>query len=60
METLIKIGLFFFLFICLIGCFGTIGWLIYEHAYVILVGAVCAFSLAVKPWYERVKQLINK
>lgn len=59
METLYKIAMFFVLFLALVGCIGTCGWLIYEKAFVILVGALFGFSFGAKPWFEKVKELLN-
>ncbi len=59
METLYKIAMFFVLFLALVGCIGTCGWLIFEKAWVILIGALIGFSFGVKPWWEKVKLLLN-
>lgn len=59
MEDLRKIGMFFLLFLTIVGAFGTIGWLIYAKAWVILVGALIVDGWAAIPVYNAVKKFLN-
>lgn len=59
METLKKFGMFFLLFLTIVGALGTIGWLIYSKAWVILAGALVVDGWAAKPYINAVKQFIN-
>lgn len=59
MEDLKKIGMFFLLFLTVVGAIGTIGWLIYAKAWVILIGALIVDGWAVKPYITAVKKFLN-
>lgn len=59
METFKKILWFFALFLAIVGCIGTIGWLIYSKAWVILIGALIVDAFAAPTWWEKVKWLIK-
>lgn len=59
METLKKIGMFFLLFLTIVGALGTIGWLIYSKAWVILAGALIVDGWAAKPFISAVKRFLD-
>lgn len=54
-----KIKYFFILTLAILGVVGTIGWLTYCNAWVILAGALMVDYLAYKPFVENFKKLIN-
>lgn len=54
-----KLKYFLILIFAILGVIGTIGWLIYCKAWVILIGALVVDYLAYKPFVENFKKLIN-
>jgi len=59
MENLKKILEFIVLFLGVIGIIGTIGWLIYSHAWVILAGFVVVLRFAIPQMWKEIKEFIN-
>lgn len=59
MNTTNKILTFFLLVFAVIGSIGTIGWLIFEKAWVILIGALAVDYFAYKPFVERFKKFLE-
>lgn len=54
-----KILEFFVLFLGVIGVIGTAGWLIFEHAWVILAGFAVVLRFAIPQMWKEIKEFIN-
>ena len=58
METLKKIGIFFALFLAIIGAGSAIGWLAYLREWIPFGGACILVAFAVPTWIRLLKKLL--
>lgn len=59
MEKLKKIGIFFALFLAVIGAGCSLGWLGYHHEWVAFFGEVVVILFAVPSWLKTLRKLIG-
>lgn len=59
MESLKKIGIFFALFLCLIGAGCGLGWTCYEHEWVAAFGVVVLIGFAIPTVVRLAKKLVE-
>lgn len=57
MNSLKKIGIALLLFLAIVGAGNAIGWLIYNHTWVGLAGALVVIAFAVPKWIELARSL---
>ena len=59
METLKKIGIFFALFLAIVGAGSTLGWLGYLREWVPFIGACIVIGFAFPTWKRLAKKLME-
>ena len=58
-NELKNIGIGLLLFLAVVGAIGSIGWLLYMHAYVIAAGSAVVTGFAIPTWIRLFKQMLK-